>query len=259
MRLGRNIRALRENKGLSIENLADELELSVSGLYSYESGRTEPDAKKVIKICKFFNIPTDAFLLGDFRKTSPAEITRLGRERVLFPISVDKEGRENVQLVSIKAKAGYTAGYNDPEYISGLPSFQLPFLAKERTYRAFQIEGDSMNPIPHGSYVVGEYVESLKEIKDGHAYLIVTKEDGVVFKVVFNQIKKRKNLLLKSLNPAYKPYQVPIEEVIQVWRFVNYIADEIPKPEFTRKEMFELANNVEQKIKALKDELIALK
>ena len=41
---------------------------------------------------------------------------------------VDSKNRDNIELVPVKAKAGYTAGYNDPEFISSLPTFQLPFL-----------------------------------------------------------------------------------------------------------------------------------
>lgn len=258
-RIGRNIRLLRESKGMTNEALAEELKISTSGLYSYESGRTEPNIEKVIAICKFFGIPTDAMLLGDFRNTDPASLLKIGKDRILFPISIDKEGKENVQLVSLKVRAGYTANYNDPEFISGLPSFQLPFLSKERTYRAFQIEGDSMNPIKHGSHIIAENVPNLRDIKDGNAYIIVTKDDGAVFKVVYNEAKKRKHLLLKSLNPSFKPYEVPLENVMEVWKFVNYFSSELPKPDFTRDEMFALANKVTESITEFRDELNTIK
>lgn len=148
--------------------------------------------------------------------------------RVLYS-TLDKQGRENIELVPIKSRAGYTAGYGDPKYISSLPTFHLPFLLKDRKYRTFQLEGDSMLPIPDKAYVVGEYVQNLKNLKDGEACIIVTLEDGIVFKVVFNQIRKQKKLLLRSLNPAYKPYEIEIEKVIEAWKFTNYFTSEIPK------------------------------
>ena len=233
MRIGRNIRYLRANKKISIEKLADELGISTSGLYSFEAGRTEPDGTMLVAISKIFGVTVDALLLGDFAKTDPASLMKIGNNKVLFPITVDNEGRENIQVVNIKAKAGYTAGYNDPEFISGLPSFQLPFLSKERTYRAFQIEGDSMNPIKHGSYVIGEYVPHLNDIKDGNAYILLTQEEGAVFKVAFKQIKKKKNILLKSLNPSFEPYEMPVLEIREAWKFVNYFSSELPESAFS--------------------------
>ena len=229
LRIGRNLRYLRESKKLSPELLGDELGISSHGIYSYERGRTEPNAEMIIAICKYFSITADAFLLGDFARTNPSAMMKMGKNKILFPITIDKEGKENIQLVNAKASAGYTAGYNDPEYITALPSFQLPFLSGERTYRAFQLQGDSMHPIPDSTYVIGEYIEEWRSIKDGHAYIFVTRTEGIVFKIAYNQIRKKKNILLKSLNKAYKPYEISVDEILQVWKFVNYISDKLPE------------------------------
>jgi len=41
--------------------------------------------------------------------------------------TVDIANNENIEMVAEKAKAGYTTGYADPEFISELPVFQFPF------------------------------------------------------------------------------------------------------------------------------------
>lgn len=86
----------------------------------------------------------------------------------------------------------------------------MPFLSDDRKYRAFQIEGDSMLPIKSGSYVIGEFVQDWDGVKDGDACIILTENDGAVFKIIYNQIRKKQNLLLKSLNPLFAPYEVKI-------------------------------------------------
>ena len=106
----------------------------------------------------------------------------------------------------------------------------LPFLSREKKYRVFQISGDSMMPIPDKSYIVGEYVQNFNEIKDGAAYIIVTLDDGVVFKMVSNQLKKNKTLLLSSLNPLYEPYDIVANKVKEIWKFVHYISAHLPEP-----------------------------
>jgi len=70
-----------------------------------------------------------------------------GNEMRVLATTVTPQNEDNVELVSIKAKAGYTTGYFDPEFIAGFPAFQLPFLSKNKKYRTFQISGDSILPI----------------------------------------------------------------------------------------------------------------
>ena len=102
--------------------------------------------------------------------------------------------RENIELVTEKAKAGYRTGYADPEYIGELPVFNLPFLSDKRKYRTFQLKGDSMLPIPDGSWVTGEFVQDWMEVKNGKAYIVFTLDDGIVFKIVETSFRRTGNL-----------------------------------------------------------------
>ena len=62
-----------------------------------------------------------------------------------------------------------------------LPVMQLPFVPVGK-HRAFPISGDSMEPlVKSGSYVVGRFIESVNELKQGQTYIVVTKE-GMVYK-----------------------------------------------------------------------------
>ena len=129
----------------------------------------------------------------------------------------------------------YTSGYADPEYISELPVFTLPFLSDKKKYRTFQLKGDSMLPIPDGSWVTGEFVQDWHEIVNGKAYIVFTMNDGIVFKLVENNLITEGKLVLYSLNPVYEPYEVHINEVKELWKFVNYISCELPEPALPEK------------------------
>jgi hypothetical protein len=60
--------------------------------------------------------------------------------------------------------------------------------------------------------------------------IILTQEEGIVFKIAYNQIKQEeKPPVLKSLNPNYDPYEVPATDIREVWSFCNYISAEIPE------------------------------
>ena len=94
-----------------------------------------------------------------------------------------------------------------------------------------------MLPIPDKSWIIAEYLENWYDIKDGHAYIVLTQDEGIVFKVAINQLRKTKTITLKSLNPAYSPYEVPVNEVREVWKFCNYMSSELPDNSIDKDEM----------------------
>jgi phage repressor protein C with HTH and peptisase S24 domain len=166
--------------------------------------------------------------------------------------TVDRQNRDNIELVSEKAKAGYTNGFSDPEYISELPVFQLPFLSAERKYRTFQISGDSMLPIPDGAWITGEFVPDWTEIKTGELYVVLTLNEGLVFKQLTNELAEHGHFRMISLNPAYQPYQLGASEIREVWKFVHYISKEVVESQLTD-------NQVALQLKILTEEIGALK
>jgi phage repressor protein C with HTH and peptisase S24 domain len=72
-------------------------------------------------------------------------------------------------------------------------------------YRAFPLRGDSMLPLGDGCYVVGKFTESIEELKNGKTYILLTTNDGIVYKRVFNKIRKDGKIHLHSDNPSFKP------------------------------------------------------
>jgi len=94
----------------------------------------------------------------------------------------------------------------------------LPFLKDNKTYRCFQIKGDSMLPVPENSWVTCSYVNEWEKIRDGNAYVVVTKSEGIVFKLVYKKLYKSE-LQLVSTNRNYAPYNVHVSQVVELWQF----------------------------------------
>jgi transcriptional regulator with XRE-family HTH domain len=233
-----NIKLLRQRRKLTQDMVAAELGISRSTLNSYENGSVQnPTLESLLSFSKYYKVSIDTLVKVDLTKLSEFQLSELERGHDVFvtgaklrvlATTVDSNNKENIEVVPIKAKAGYKSGYADPDFIKKLPTFQLPILFGDRKYRMFQISGDSMLPIPDKSWVIGEYVENFYDVKDGQAYVVLTEDDGVVFKVAYNYIKKKKCLSLHSLNPSYDPYDVPASEIKEVWKFCNYLSSEIP-------------------------------
>jgi transcriptional regulator with XRE-family HTH domain len=256
-----NIKILRKRRGRTQDDVAVALNLKRSTLSGYENGVAQPGIEILISFSKYFNMSIDTLLKIDISKLSESQLGELergydayvrGSNLRVLTTTVDPENRENIEMVPEKAKAGYTTGYADPEYIGELPRFRLPFLSDKRKYRTFQLKGDSMIPIPEGSWVTGEFLQDWWEIISGKAYIVFTINDGIVFKVVENNLNKDGKLVLFSLNPLYEPYEVHINEVKEIWKFVNYISSELPEPVLPEKQLI-------QSIAVMKNDLERIK
>ncbi|OUR94799.1 XRE family transcriptional regulator [Flavobacteriales bacterium 34_180_T64] len=213
-----NIKHLRSLKKMSQERFADELKWSRSMVGSYEEGRSEPPIDRLIDLSNYFQIPIDILVKNDLRRAKDTSFIEIGNQRVLFPVTVNEDNEDLIEIVPTKASAGYLAGYADPEYIEQLQKIKLPFLPTG-THRAFPIKGDSMLPVKDGSFIVARYVEDLSDVKNGRTYIVLTKNDGLVYKRVYNQIENGQSLRLSSDNKLYEPYEVPIQEVLELWEF----------------------------------------
>ncbi len=210
-----NIKHLRSLKGFSQERLAQELKWTRSMVGSYEEGRSEPPIDRLIDLSDYFKLPIDILVKNDLSQAKDTSFMQVGNQRLLFPISVDDNDEELIEIIPTKASAGYLAGYADPEYIEQLQKIKLPFLPTG-THRAFPIKGDSMLPVKDGSFIVAKFVDDINDIKDGRTYIVLTKNDGLVYKRVYNHIAEKQTLLLSSDNKTYNPYEVPIQEILEI-------------------------------------------
>lgn len=212
---------------VSQEKLAEELGMKKSTLGTYETGRAEPRHRDLIRIAEFFKVNVDDLLRRDMSQLLPAQ-PQEDNLRILVT-TVDTHNQENIEFVPIKAVAGYATGYGDMEYISRLPVFQVPFLPKSRKYRVFPIQGDSMPPLREGTFAFVEYIEDWRTVKNGTVCIVVTKDEGVVLKKIFNYLEDKNILVLKSTNERYAPYPVLGNDVSELWKFVGYYEAEFPQ------------------------------
>ncbi len=184
-----------------------------------------------MEISKIFGVSLDHLINSDLTRLPEKEWkSRIAsKSKEVLTITVDSNNKENVELVPTKAFAGYTAGYQDPEFIRDLQKMSIPMLPRNRTHRAFEIKGDSMLPIQAGTVIFGEYVEDVESIKNGKLYILITKQDGIVFKRVFNFADQQGRLLLVSDNRAYEPYAVNAEDVLEIWAAKALYSTQFPE------------------------------
>jgi transcriptional regulator with XRE-family HTH domain len=226
-----NLKYLRKKKGLTQQQFADAIGIKRSLVGAYEEDRAEPKYDLLKKIAAFYEFSIDEFISEEINDKWKPKLKSQGSNLRILSISVDKDDNENIELVPVKASAGYLNGFSDPEYIRELPKFHLPLPSlKQGTFRAFEIMGDSMLPIQPGSIIVGEYLDNWNDVKTGDTYIIVSKNEGVVYKRAGNRFKENKELKLVSDNKVYDPYQIAAEDILEIWKAKAYFSSTLPDP-----------------------------
>lgn len=228
-KISENIKFLRKKKGLTQQQFADTMEIKRSLVGAYEEERADPKYDLLKRFADFFELSIDELINEKIDAAWKPKPKGDGSNVRILSITVDKDDNENIELVPVKASAGYLNGYSDPEYVAALPKFSLPIF-KQGTYRAFEINGDSMLPLPSGSIIISEYVENWNDLKVGETAVVISSNEGVVYKRIGSKIKEDKGLKLVSDNQIYEPYYITANEIMEIWRAKGYISTEMPQP-----------------------------
>lgn len=258
MYISQNLRHLRKKLKLTQSELAERLGLNRPVIGAYEEGRAEPRIQTLQMMAEFFKYSIDQLINTDL-STGTAAVDTSGKSLRILPIAIDsKTEKERVTLVPVKAAAGYLAGYGDIDYIASLPSFSMPFpeLPTDRTYRIFQIQGDSMLPILPKSYVVCEYVQDWALLKNYERYVFLTVQEGIVFKRVRMLSDEKYEMI--SDNPLFKPYTINGSDVLEVWRargVMSFDLKDITPENAELKTVMEAIEKVEKRVKNIEQKL----
>lgn len=134
----------------------------------------------------------------------------------------EADTKAKIRYVPIAAQAGYGGQIHDILVEEELPTFTLPgYEHKRGEHCCFDIAGDSMEPALYaGDKVVCSLVERdfwSSKIKDGLVYIVVT-QDSLYAKRVTNKINTKGVLELVSDNSYYASYDLPINQIKEVWQ-----------------------------------------
>ena len=245
---GQNLKFLRKLRGWTQEEFANKLKIKRSLLGAYEEERADPRIEVLEVVCQMFKMTLDDVLLKDVSNTKGA--TYLEKRRQMKMIVNVAE----IQFVPIKAAAGYLAGYADPEFIDELNTFTLPMLAGG-SYRAFEIIGDSMLPTQSGSVIVGEKVNNMEDIKTSNTYIVISRNEGIVYKRVLKNNRNKTKVTLVSDNPLYEPYQVNADEIMELWQAQMIISKANVQQRWDVNQLASLVNNLQEQVITMKKKM----
>ncbi|HAB89948.1 MAG TPA: DNA-binding protein [Bacteroidetes bacterium] len=185
-----------------------------------ERGKTKISGKAVMLLQKLYGI-NPLWLFGESLEKYRAQTSVMPKTLVL-----DREGQENIMLVSAKAAAGYPLNLGDQQWFDQQPLFNMPLpMFRGGSYRGFEIEGDSMEPGFHaGDWVFGRAIDSLMDVQNQSVYVVVL-HDSVLIKRVIKEVNGQR-ISLHSDNRRYPPFMVSTADVQELWKVVTKLEGE---------------------------------
>ncbi|MEP7238063.1 MAG: LexA family transcriptional regulator, partial [Ferruginibacter sp.] len=242
------LKYLRKLRGWTQEEFATKLGIKRSLIGAYEEERADPRLDVLEVLADIFKLSLDELLLKDLSDTSGNYLAKRRQQKMMTA------ERNVIHFVPVKAAAGYLASYADTEFIDELNTFTLPMLAGGN-YRAFEIIGDSMLPTPSGSIIVGEKVDDATDIKNSQAYIVVSRNEGIVYKRIEKNGRSKNKLTLVSDNPQYQPYQVNAEDVVELWQAQMVISKVSTQQRWDVNSLASMVNNLQSQVSTLKKKM----
>lgn len=242
-----NLKYLRKLRGFTQEEFAQKIGIKRSLIGAYEEERAEPNYEVLETVSDLFKVSIDDLLRKDLSETKGSYLSKRRQMKMVSESNV-------IHFVPVKAAAGYLNGYADPEFLDELNTFTLPMLSSG-TYRAFEIVGDSMLPTPSGSVIVGAKVEDFDDVKNNNAYIVLSRTEGVVYKRVLKSNRSKNKLTLVSDNPAYQPYHVNAEDVLEFWSAQMVISKIAQGQRWDVSNLASLVTNLQDQVNNLKKKM----
>jgi repressor LexA len=156
--LGKRIKLLRIEKGLTQADLAQILFSTKTTISNYETGYSTPDLDTLLKIADYFNVTMD-YLLGRVDKRAPNKYGFVSDEMIIVPILRKVNSKENL----------FTPGN-----IEGYEFVNKRLLDENAEYFYYHVTDDSINKIIKQDSLV--LFKKSSEVKNGQLILYIDKD-----------------------------------------------------------------------------------
>lgn len=195
-----------KKEGISASEFSRKMNLSPAYLASMRKSMPEEKVERLIR--EFPQLNRDWLLYGE------GDMYRDMGDTDIDPYRLD---RHMIPLVPSQAHAGSLQMYADGV---SRRECRLIYSPRKDVDLAIQVKGDSMEPNIHDGTIL-----FLKRINDKAfipygSPLVLDTENGSLVKMVFPSKKGEDYIEVRSYNPAYPPYDVPVESLVGVYRIL---------------------------------------
>lgn len=197
MSVSKQLKALRENAGLSQKKIAIELKITQGAYSLIENGQNSITTEHLLTLSKLYSVPTDRILKGSHNAVT------MSLKNGFIP------------LINVSAQAGFIEKRKDEEWLGALEMYRIPGFDSHKDQKLFEVEGDSMMPtLMHGDIIIAKHLDDLTAIVDGSIIVVITPKS-----VITKRIKKDLNnnsIILSSDNPKYNSITYSLKNVTEI-------------------------------------------
>ncbi|MBA2563189.1 MAG: hypothetical protein H0V14_09820 [Chitinophagaceae bacterium] len=87
------------------------------------------------------------------------------------------------------------------------------------------------------------------------AYIVVSKSEGIVYKRIVKSNRNKSKITLVSDNPAYQPYQVNAEDILEMWQ-ANAVINKITEQQrWDVNSLANLVSNLQDQVSSIKKKM----
>lgn len=142
----------------------------------------------------------------------------------------ERFGKGNILAVTSSFQLEYVERFEEAEFVNRLPSYRLPGLGVGE-FRMFEVRQNSMAPtIRPGDMLVCEKISDPSQMMDDLVYVLLTKKDLVVSRVVNRLSTLDKAFLVVDHPSAYHPEYLSSDELLEVWKVRSFMSSNMPDP-----------------------------
>jgi len=87
------------------------------------------------------------------------------------------------------------------------------------------------------------------------AYIVVSRNEGIVYKRIVRNNRTKSKLSLVSDNPTYQPYQVNEEDILELWQAQVVIGKVAQQQRWDVNVLANLVNNLQDQVSTLKKKM----
>jgi transcriptional regulator with XRE-family HTH domain len=151
-------------------------------------------------------------------------------------------------FIKNKGVKEYLANCQKVDYLRTLPTISLPYITTDRS-RAFEAGSDF--PMQN-SIIVGTGISDWSDVNDGKFYILVTAQQGVIYRRIYNQVKIKGALLLSSDNPTISSFEISIKDVVEIWEVNSFISQQLPEPHISLERVKNIVDDLTNELDRLR-------
>jgi len=92
----------------------------------------------------------------------------------------------------------------------------------------------------------------MEDVKSNQTYIVVSRNEGIVYKRILKNAKGKGKLTLVSDNPSYQPYNVQAEDLVEIWKAQMILSKANTQQRWDVNQLANIVGNLQQQVNSLK-------